>query len=147
MANNLGNLTIGLFAKAAGVNVETIRFYQRKGLLPEPDKPYGSGHETFPFCAWQAHTSSDYTASIRAKSAIFSRTSLSLCSARLLASSQWVPSSSRSSSAISSRLNPSRWADYYKFHPNHVCAAVAANADRIATGRNKPGRGGSGLAR
>ncbi|WP_213896565.1 MerR family DNA-binding transcriptional regulator, partial [Pseudomonas aeruginosa] len=21
----------------AGVNVETIRFYQRKGLLPEPD--------------------------------------------------------------------------------------------------------------
>ena len=42
MANNLGNLTIGLFAKAAGVNVETIRFYQRKGLLPEPDKPYGS---------------------------------------------------------------------------------------------------------
>jgi MerR family mercuric resistance operon transcriptional regulator len=36
------DLTIGAFAKAAGVNVETIRFYQRKGLLPEPDKPYGS---------------------------------------------------------------------------------------------------------
>ena len=36
------NLTIGVFAKAARVNVETIRFYQRKGLLPEPDKPYGS---------------------------------------------------------------------------------------------------------
>ena len=36
------NLTIGVFAKAAGVNVETIRFYQRKGLLLEPDKPYGS---------------------------------------------------------------------------------------------------------
>ncbi len=36
------NLTIGVFAKAAEVNVETIRFYQRKGLLPEPDKPYGS---------------------------------------------------------------------------------------------------------
>lgn len=36
------NLTIGVFAKAAGVNVETIRFYQRKGLLPEPNKPYGS---------------------------------------------------------------------------------------------------------
>ena len=36
------NLTIGAFAKAAGVNVETIRFYQRKGLLSEPDKPYGS---------------------------------------------------------------------------------------------------------
>lgn len=30
------------FSPTAGVNVETIRFYQRKGLLPEPDKPYGS---------------------------------------------------------------------------------------------------------
>lgn len=35
-------LTIGGFARAAGVNVETIRFYQRKGLLCEPDKPQGS---------------------------------------------------------------------------------------------------------
>lgn len=35
-------LTIGAFAKAAGVNAETIRFYQRKGLLPEPDRPVGS---------------------------------------------------------------------------------------------------------
>lgn len=42
MENILGNLTIGAFAKAAGVSVETIRFYQRKGLLPEPNKPYGS---------------------------------------------------------------------------------------------------------
>ena len=42
MKNNLESLTIGAFAKVAGVNVETIRFYQRKGLLPEPDKPYGS---------------------------------------------------------------------------------------------------------
>jgi len=42
MQNNFENLTIGIFAKTAGVNVETIRFYQRKGLLPEPDKPYGS---------------------------------------------------------------------------------------------------------
>jgi len=42
MENILENLTIGVFAKAAGVNVETIRFYQGKGLLPEPDKPYGS---------------------------------------------------------------------------------------------------------
>lgn len=37
-----GALTIGAFALAADVNVETIRFYQRKGLLPEPDKPLGS---------------------------------------------------------------------------------------------------------
>jgi MerR family mercuric resistance operon transcriptional regulator len=36
------NLTIGVFAQAAGVNVETIRFYQRKGLLCEPDRPLGS---------------------------------------------------------------------------------------------------------
>ena len=35
-------LTIGVLAEAAGVNVETIRFYQRKGLMPEPEKPYGS---------------------------------------------------------------------------------------------------------
>jgi MerR family mercuric resistance operon transcriptional regulator len=34
-------LTIGALANAAGVNVETIRFYQRKGLLPEPDRPFG----------------------------------------------------------------------------------------------------------
>lgn len=42
MDESRGNLTIGGFAKAAGVNIETIRFYQRKGLLPEPDKPCGS---------------------------------------------------------------------------------------------------------
>ncbi|MGH8780256.1 Hg(II)-responsive transcriptional regulator [Paraburkholderia sp.] len=41
MQNDPGNLTIGALARAAGVNVETIRFYQRKGLLLEPDKPYG----------------------------------------------------------------------------------------------------------
>lgn len=35
------SLTIGSVAAAAGVNVETIRFYQRKRLLAEPDKPYG----------------------------------------------------------------------------------------------------------
>jgi MerR family mercuric resistance operon transcriptional regulator len=41
MENNLENLTIGLLAKAAGVSVETIRFYQRRGLLPEPERPFG----------------------------------------------------------------------------------------------------------
>lgn len=40
--NALENLTIGAFAKAAGVNVETIRFYQHKGLLPTPQRRYGS---------------------------------------------------------------------------------------------------------
>ena len=33
--------TIGVLAEAAGVNVETIRFYQRKGLMQEPDRPLG----------------------------------------------------------------------------------------------------------
>ncbi|KEZ76034.1 Hg(II)-responsive transcriptional regulator [Salinisphaera hydrothermalis] len=34
-------LSIGTLAQTAGVNVETIRFYQRRGLLAEPAKPYG----------------------------------------------------------------------------------------------------------
>lgn len=34
-------LTIGKVAAAAAVNVETIRFYQRRGLLPEPPKSPG----------------------------------------------------------------------------------------------------------
>ncbi len=38
----MDQLSIGVFAQAAGVNVETIRFYQRKGLLPQPDRPHGS---------------------------------------------------------------------------------------------------------
>ena len=42
MQTNVENLTIGVFAKVAAVNVETIRFYQRKGLLSEPNKPQGS---------------------------------------------------------------------------------------------------------
>jgi len=32
-------LTIGRLAQAAGVNLETIRYYQRIGLLTEPEKP------------------------------------------------------------------------------------------------------------
>lgn len=32
-------LTIGRAARAAGVNVETIRFYERRGLIPQPQKP------------------------------------------------------------------------------------------------------------
>jgi MerR family mercuric resistance operon transcriptional regulator len=33
--------TIGDLATAANVSVETIRFYQRKGLVPEPPRAYG----------------------------------------------------------------------------------------------------------
>ncbi|MCD6042480.1 MAG: merR [Burkholderiales bacterium] len=34
-------LTIGKVASAAGVNVETVRYYQRCGLVPEPPRPPG----------------------------------------------------------------------------------------------------------
>ncbi|MBN8756305.1 MULTISPECIES: Hg(II)-responsive transcriptional regulator [Variovorax] len=33
------DLTIGRLATEAGVNVETIRYYQRRGLMTEPDRP------------------------------------------------------------------------------------------------------------
>ncbi|EMM6789211.1 Hg(II)-responsive transcriptional regulator [Pseudomonas aeruginosa] len=41
------DLTIGKLANAAGVSVETIRYYQRRGLLDEPAKPLG-GHRHYP---------------------------------------------------------------------------------------------------
>ncbi|MEP6609907.1 MAG: Hg(II)-responsive transcriptional regulator [Burkholderiaceae bacterium] len=41
------NLPIGRLAANAGVNVETIRYYQRRGLLSEPDKPL-NGHRRYP---------------------------------------------------------------------------------------------------
>jgi MerR family mercuric resistance operon transcriptional regulator len=34
-------MTIGRLAQAVGVNVETIRYYQRRGLIAEPSKPPG----------------------------------------------------------------------------------------------------------
>ena len=34
----MGTMTIGKLAKRAGVGVETIRFYERKGLIPEPPR-------------------------------------------------------------------------------------------------------------
>ena len=36
------NFTIGTLATAAAVNVETIRFYQRKALMHEPQRAQGS---------------------------------------------------------------------------------------------------------
>src|SRR5512135_3289703 len=39
--------TIGKLADAAGVGVETIRYYQRRGLLDEPAKPQ-AGHRRYP---------------------------------------------------------------------------------------------------
>ena len=32
---------IGTLAAAANVNIETIRYYQRRGLIPEPRRPIG----------------------------------------------------------------------------------------------------------
>lgn len=42
MTKTTERFTIGTLALAAGVHVETIRFYQRQGLLPRPPRPYGS---------------------------------------------------------------------------------------------------------
>jgi DNA-binding transcriptional MerR regulator len=39
-------LTIGKLAAAEGVGVETVRFYQRKGLLGQPERP-GSGYRLY----------------------------------------------------------------------------------------------------
>lgn len=39
--------TIGTVARAAGVGVETVRFYERKGLLPEPPRT-PSGYRQYP---------------------------------------------------------------------------------------------------
>lgn len=41
MSESFAHQTIGALARAARVNVETIRFYQHKGLLPTPHKPPG----------------------------------------------------------------------------------------------------------
>ena len=43
----MAKLTIGRVAAAAGVNVETIRYYQRRRLLEEPAKPSG-GYRHYP---------------------------------------------------------------------------------------------------
>lgn len=43
-------LSIGQLAKAAQVNLETIRYYERRGLLPEPPRNQ-SGHRQYPIAA------------------------------------------------------------------------------------------------
>lgn len=44
---NSKKLTIGFLAKAADVNIETVRYYQRIGLITEPDKPL-QGFRVYP---------------------------------------------------------------------------------------------------
>jgi MerR family mercuric resistance operon transcriptional regulator len=41
MDNTEESLAIGPLAQRARVNVETVRFYQRRGLMSEPDRPLG----------------------------------------------------------------------------------------------------------
>jgi len=36
-------MTIAKLAREGGVGVETVRYYQRRGLLPEPLRPAGAG--------------------------------------------------------------------------------------------------------
>ena len=39
-------MRVGEVAERAGVNVETLRYYERRGLLPEPDRT-PSGHRRY----------------------------------------------------------------------------------------------------
>ena len=45
--NPTGDMTIGGAAREAGVGVETIRFYERKGLIERPPKPAFGGYRLY----------------------------------------------------------------------------------------------------
>lgn len=40
-------LTIGRLADAAGVSIATVRYYQRRGLMPLPRRPSGGGFREY----------------------------------------------------------------------------------------------------
>ncbi len=42
----MNHLTIGQLAKQGGVNLQTIRYYERRGILPRPPRT-GSGYRAF----------------------------------------------------------------------------------------------------
>jgi len=44
----MNELIIGKAAMKAGVGVETIRFYERKGLIEQPPKPLDTGFRVYP---------------------------------------------------------------------------------------------------
>jgi len=44
---NVKSLTIGRLAREVGVNLETVRYYERRGLLPKPPRST-SGYRLFP---------------------------------------------------------------------------------------------------
>ena len=46
-AGQEARLRSGQVATAAGVNVETLRYYERRGLLADPDRSPG-GHRLYP---------------------------------------------------------------------------------------------------
>ena len=41
-------MTISKVAKKAGVGIETVRFYERKGLVDQPPKPPSGGYRVYP---------------------------------------------------------------------------------------------------
>lgn len=43
-------MKIGEFARKAGVNVQTVRYYERRGLLPEPERRESGYREYSPEC-------------------------------------------------------------------------------------------------
>jgi Hg(II)-responsive transcriptional regulator len=43
-------MKIGEFAGKAGVNVQTVRYYERRGLLPEPERRESGYREYTPAC-------------------------------------------------------------------------------------------------
>lgn len=47
MTSTDGGLRSGQVAAAAGVNLQTLRYYERRGLLDEPDRSLG-GHRLYP---------------------------------------------------------------------------------------------------
>ena len=49
-SEKVGGMTIGKLAELTEVGVETIRYYERRGLLPQPSRPM-SGHRHYPATA------------------------------------------------------------------------------------------------
>jgi MerR family transcriptional regulator, copper efflux regulator len=49
----MSTFTIGQLARQAGVNLETIRFYERRGLLPEPPRTRSGYRQYSPADLWR----------------------------------------------------------------------------------------------
>lgn len=46
-------MRIGDVARKAGVGVETVRYYETRGLVPRPQRPLNGGHRDYPIEAVQ----------------------------------------------------------------------------------------------